>query len=79
LQQDRELTALLGSAIDAASDDNGWAHLGAVGSNLTKQAPDFDSRTWGYSKLSDLLEAMKLFEVERQDKILRVRKSAARR
>ena len=59
LQRNKELIGLLGSAADAASDDNGWAHLGVVGSNLTKQAPDFDSRNYGFSKLSDLLEATK--------------------
>ena len=79
LQRDKELVGLLGSASDAASDDSGWAHLGVVGSNLTKQAPDFDSRTYGYSKLSDLLEATKLFEVERMDKAIRVRRVASRR
>jgi uncharacterized LabA/DUF88 family protein len=79
LQRNKDLVGLLGSAIDAASDDSGWAHLGVVGSNLTKQAPDFDSRTYGYSKLSDLLDAAKLFEVERQDKAIRVRRTAPRR
>jgi uncharacterized LabA/DUF88 family protein len=79
LQRNKDLVGLLGSAIDAASDDSGWAHLGVVGSNLTKQAPDFDSRTYGYSKLSDLLDAARLFEVERQDKAIRVRRTAPRR
>jgi len=50
-----------------------------VGSNLTKQAPDFDSRTYGYSKLSDLLEATRLFEVERLEKAIRVRRIPSRR
>ena len=79
LQRDKEFVALVGSAIDAASDDSGWAHLGAVGTSLTKQAPDFDSRTYGYSKLSDLLESTKLFSVERQDKMVRVRRLPARK
>jgi len=79
LQRDKAFIELVGSAIDAASDDSGWAHLGVVGSNLTKQAPDFDPRTYGYSKLSDLLEAVKLFEMERQDKAVRVRKAGPRR
>ncbi|MEO8308400.1 MAG: NYN domain-containing protein [Pseudomonadota bacterium] len=75
LQRNKILVDLLGSAADAASDDNGWAHLGVVGTNLTKQAPDFDSRNYGFSKLSDLLEATKLFEFDRQDKAVRVRKT----
>jgi len=74
LERDRAFVQLVGGAVDAASDDSGWAHLGAVGSNLTKTEPDFDSRNYGYSKLSDLLEASRLFEVKRQDQIVRVRR-----
>ena len=53
------------TGIDAASDDDGWAHLGGVGSYVAKQAPDFDSRNWGYAKLVDLVTAIDLFEVKR--------------
>jgi uncharacterized LabA/DUF88 family protein len=74
LDADEELLSLVGSAVDAASDDTGWAHLAEVGSNLTKKQPDFDSRNYGYSKLSGLLEAMKRFEVNRQDKVVAVRR-----
>ncbi len=66
LGRDAKLVGLLRSAIDAASDDDGWAHLGGVGSNVAKQAPDFDPRNWGYKKLSDLLGAMSQFEVKRE-------------
>jgi OST-HTH/LOTUS domain len=61
--------------VDDASDESGWANLGAVGSILTKKEPDFDSRNYGYSKLSDLLEASKHFEIKRQDKAISVRRA----
>lgn len=52
-------------ALDQASDDSGWAHLGTFGSYLTKLRPDFDSRNYGYKKLSDLVKARNdLFEFE---------------
>ncbi|MGI5146831.1 OST-HTH/LOTUS domain-containing protein [Plantactinospora sp. CA-294935] len=38
---------LLRDTIEAASDDDGWAHLAAVGHLLTQPRPDFDSRTYG--------------------------------
>lgn len=44
-------------ALEQSSDDNGWAHLGTFGSYLTKLQPDFDSRVYGYKKLSDLVKA----------------------
>lgn len=75
LDGDREFLELVGGAVDDASDDSGWAHLGGVGSNLTKKKPDFDSRNYGYSKLSDLLEASKRFEVRRTDKVVLVRRA----
>lgn len=66
LKQDSGLVNLLRNAIDAASDEDGWAALGGVGSIITKQRPNFDSRSYGYAKLSDLVTAIGLFEVERR-------------
>jgi hypothetical protein len=75
LDRDRAFLDLVGGAVDDASDESGWAHLGVVGSILTKKEPDFDSRNYGYGKLSDLLDASKHFEVKRQDKIVAVRRA----
>ena len=56
---------LIAHAIDAVSDDSGWAGLGAVGSTITKLRPDFDSRLYGHRKFSDLVRSMpERFEVE---------------
>lgn len=45
------------AALEQSVDDTGWAHLGTFGSYLTKLQPDFDSRLFGYKKLSDLVKA----------------------
>ena len=63
-KRDPKLDTLLREAVEAASDDDGWAHLGAVGSNLVRLASDFDARTYGYRKLKELVEAHPLYEVE---------------
>jgi hypothetical protein len=55
---------MLATAVATAAGDDGWAHLGAVGSNLSKLASDFDSRTWGHAKLADLFRAHPRYEVE---------------
>ena len=52
--------------VEAASDDDGWATLASVGHIITNQSPDFDSRTYGYAKLSDLMTATTLFEMDRR-------------
>ncbi len=67
LQSNAELVDLLRSAIDAASDEAGRANLATVGSTIRKQSPDFDERSYGYKKLSDLVEAIGLFKVDRRD------------
>ena len=66
LKADSALVNQLRNAVEAASDDDGWAALGSVGNIITKQRPDFDSRTYGYTKLSDLITATTLFELERR-------------
>jgi uncharacterized LabA/DUF88 family protein len=66
LNADTALVNQLRRVIEAASDDDGWAHLGTVGSIITKQRPDFDSRNYGYTKLSDLFAATTLFELDRR-------------
>ena len=48
---------LLNQAIEEASDEEGWAQLGAVGSYLNKLRSDFDPRLYGHRKLSDLFKA----------------------
>ncbi len=48
---------LIRQAIEDASDDQGWAFLGSVGSYLNKVRPDFDTRLYGHKKLSDLMKA----------------------
>ena len=63
LKADKRLLGLVRAAIDANAEDDGWAHLGPVGQHISKQAPDFDPRNWGYRKLSDLVRAVGLFEL----------------
>ncbi|QUW19361.1 NYN domain-containing protein [Agrococcus sp. Marseille-Q4369] len=53
LQADSRLIAQLRGSAATASGEDGWANLATVGSLLRKQHPDFDSRNWGYAKLSD--------------------------
>lgn len=64
LKSDTKLVALLRSALEAASDESGWAHLGSVGSNIAKQASEFDPRNYGFTKLKELAIAINLFDVD---------------
>ncbi|MCF8035654.1 MAG: NYN domain-containing protein [Desulfobacteraceae bacterium] len=50
-------TQFILTALEQSSDDAGWANLATFGSYLNKLQPDFDSRLYGYKKLSDLVKA----------------------
>ncbi len=69
LKQDARLVGLLRHAVEASSDETGWAQLGPVGSNIAKQSPDFDPRNYGYAKLSGLIIATKLFDIEERSAV----------
>ena len=64
LKQDSRLVNLLRNAVEASSDESGWAHLANVGSNIAKQTPEFDSRNYGYKKLGELINAVQLFHTD---------------
>ncbi len=66
LKQDTKLVNLLRNAVEASSDESNWAHLGQVGSYIAKKSSEFDPRNYGYEKLGELVEATKLFDMERR-------------
>ena len=72
-KEDKRLNDLLRETVVATSDDTGWAGLGAVGQYLSKRDPGFDSRAYGFPKLSDLVKAIAWIEVKHQNKALYVR------
>jgi len=57
---------LLRSAVDAAAQDDGWAHLGGVGTMLLKIDPSFDSRNYGFRKLVELVEKQRYLEIKKE-------------
>ncbi|MEQ1602102.1 MAG: NYN domain-containing protein [Methylophilaceae bacterium] len=66
LKMDTKLTNLLRDAVEASSDESGWALMNSIGSYLAKQAPDFDPRNYGYQKLTDLATEIQLFDVDKR-------------
>lgn len=66
LNQDTKLINLLRGAVEAVSDDDGWANISAVGAHIANQS-SFDSRNYGYRKLTTLIETTGLFEIEKRN------------
>jgi NYN domain/OST-HTH/LOTUS domain len=52
-----KLKPVLETAITSTSKDDGWSHLGEVGSQLIKANPAFDPRDYGHTKLGELVRA----------------------
>lgn len=59
---------LIEDAIDAISDDDGWAFLGDVGNLIVKNKPEFDPRSYGFSKLTPMLKSLTdILEIDERD------------
>ena len=63
----REIHSLLKIAYNKYQDEEGFAKVSAAGSFIRRAKPDFDSRTYGYVKFSQLIEAFpRKYEVIKQ-------------
>ncbi|MCP9817263.1 NYN domain-containing protein [Synechococcus sp. GreenBA-s] len=60
--------AFLMEALTKSVDETGWSHLGTFGSYLQKIQPDFDTRIYGFKKLSDLVKGNQhIFKIQERD------------
>jgi uncharacterized LabA/DUF88 family protein len=64
LQPPSKATPIIRKVIEQMESEDGWVLLGAVGNQLQNLAPDFDSRTFGFRKLSDLVRKTGAFEID---------------
>ncbi len=60
-----EAVPLIRRAMDRIETDDEWYPLGQVGQYITAETPDFDTRSYGKRKLSDLIEELLAFETKR--------------
>lgn len=67
LRGDTKLMNLIRDAIVGSENGDGWANLSKVGSHISNHA-SFDARNYGYARLSDLIEAIGLFDLRRDKK-----------
>jgi uncharacterized LabA/DUF88 family protein len=64
---DHELVKLLRDSIADIADENGWANLGNLGSQILKKKPDFDSRNYGYPKMLPLIKSLDKFDFDERE------------
>ncbi|SHI72406.1 TIGR00288 family protein [Palleronia salina] len=69
-----EAVPLILRAMDKIQQDDEWYALGQLGQYITAENPDFDTRTYGMRKLSDLVQELKRFETKKIGNQLHVRR-----
>ncbi len=80
-----KVVRLISATIADCADEDGWAFLGDVGALLQKKQPNFDTRNYGFLKLTPLINSIGRFEIERREnqkgrlKLIYVRKKGLNR
>jgi len=62
-----KLIRLIHNTISDLADDDGWAFMGDVGNLLQKKQPNFDSRNYGFQKLTPMISSINAFEIEERE------------
>lgn len=67
LEVNEDLINLIASSVNDVADESGWAFLGEVGNLISKKQPDFDSRNYGFTKLTLLIKSLNRFDIEQRN------------
>lgn len=70
----KEAARLIEMAMQAIEVEDDWYSLSRIGQQLVANQPDFDPRTYGSAKLSDLVDKTAAFEIDRAVSPYRIRK-----
>jgi len=58
---------LITQTVNDIADEDGWAFLGDVGGLIQKKQPNFDSRNYGFEKLTPLIKSTGKFEIDQRE------------
>ncbi|MEL7206050.1 MAG: NYN domain-containing protein [Pseudomonadota bacterium] len=73
-QDPKTAVPLIVRAMEKINSDDDWYTLGQLGQYITRDTPDFDPRTYGKKKLSDLITGLSRFETKKIGTQLHVRR-----
>ncbi len=71
----KEAIPLILKAMDKIPQEDEWYALGPLGQYITADNPDFDTRTYGKRKLTDLVQGLKRFETRKVGNQMMVRRA----
>lgn len=70
----KDAARLIIAAMEQIEQDDDWYSLSALGTHIIAANSDFDTRTYGYKKLSDLVGGINRLEIRKTGKTLSARK-----
>jgi hypothetical protein len=70
----KDAIPLILRAMERIDQDSEWYTLGELGQHIQAENPDFDSRSYGKRKLSDLIGDLKRFEMRKEGNQTMVRR-----
>ena len=73
-RQPQDALPVILRAMERMDQDDDWHALGALGSQIMAEVPDFDTRTYGKRKLGDLVSDIKRLETRMEGTQLMVRR-----
>lgn len=59
-----DIINLIADSVADLADDDGWIDMSNLGNLIIKKQPDFDPRTYGFGKLSNMLKNLDRFELQ---------------
>lgn len=62
-----KLIRLIATTVSDLADEEGWAFMGDVGNLIQKKQPNFDSRNYGFQKLTPMIASIDRFEIEQRE------------
>jgi len=65
--KDEALQEILKNVVEDTADHSGWSYLTHISQTIANRHPDFDPRNYGYPKIMDLITAVNMFEVKKDD------------
>ncbi len=62
-----KLIRLIASTVSDLADEEGWAFMGDIGNLIQKKQPNFDSRNYGFQKLTPMIASIDRFEIDQRE------------
>ena len=74
----KEMVERIAQSLEGLTDEDGYAMLSELGTMLLKTQPDFDTRSYGFKKLSEMVQSLERFELDKRQTTYYIRDRKAK-